>query len=143
MLLFHFKISFEWMVGNHKIHWIRNTLLQKKNIWEKKKIIQNMCHLGGYTLIKRINPRQICMRKEEIMETQCGFCTMLILLDFMLLSRQHKWAVEHKTRLENHCVSASLCSEGVTNMVPTRLQKTNLSSWKIQRPGTVQIHIKC
>lgn len=67
------------------------------------------------------------MRKEEIMEAQCGFCTMLILLDFMLLSRQHKWAVEHKTGLEDCCVSASLCFEGVTNIVPTRLQRTNLS----------------
>lgn len=89
--------------------------------------MQYMCHLGGYTLIKRINPRQIYMRKEEIMEAQCGFCTMLILLDFVLLSRQHKWAVEYKTRLENCCASASLCSEGVTNMVPTRLQKANIS----------------
>lgn len=32
-----------------------------------------MCHLGGYTLIKRINPRQIYKSKEEVMEAQHGF----------------------------------------------------------------------
>lgn len=35
--------------------------------------MQIMCHLGGYTLIKRFNPRQIYMRKEGIMEAQCVF----------------------------------------------------------------------
>jgi len=35
--------------------------------------MQYMCHLGDYTLIKRINPGQVYIRKEEIMEAQCGF----------------------------------------------------------------------
>lgn len=35
--------------------------------------MQCMCHLGGYTLIKRINPRQVYIRKEEIAEAQCVF----------------------------------------------------------------------
>lgn len=45
---------------------------EEKN-WERNKIMQCMCHLGGYTLIKRINPRQIYKNKEEVMEAQHGF----------------------------------------------------------------------
>lgn len=73
ILPFHFTISFELVVGSPKIHLIRNILLQKRNIWERNKIMQYMCRLGGYALIKRINPRQVYIRKEEIMEAQCGF----------------------------------------------------------------------
>lgn len=70
--------------------------------------MQYMCHLGGYALIKGINPRQAYIRKEETVEAQSVFLQCWFYWTFMPLSRQHMWAVECKISLEKCCASASL-----------------------------------